>query len=159
MKKEIKTNAMRLLDQAKIEYETLYYDLGYETFSGDLVCEKLNVNPDICLKTLVLKHDKDLYVVAIAVNKNLNLKKTAKAFGVKSLGMVKVKDLLKEVGYQRGSVTPIGILKKHKVAFDISINDFDTLIISGGQKGISLKLDKNELINYLNAEVLDICED
>ena len=157
MKKNIKTNAMRLLDQAKINYETLYYDLGDREFSGEVVSELLGVEPSDCFKTLVLKHEKALYVLVVSVNQNIDLKKSAKSIGVKNLEMVKVKDLMSEVGYERGSVTPIGIKKRHEVYFDVEINALDKLVISGGLKGVSLVVDKKTLLEYLNAKVVELC--
>lgn len=157
MKKQTKTNAMRLLDGAKIDYQTLYYDLGDKEFSGELVSELLKVDPKICFKTLVLKHEKALFVLVVSVNQNIDLKKSAKSLGVKNLEMVKVKDLMTEVGYERGSVTPIGIKKRHQVYFDIEVNDLKDIVISGGQKGVSLLVDKKELLNYLHAKVVELC--
>ena len=75
MKKETKTNVMRLLDQSGIKYETLYYDLGDEKFSGEAVSDYLGLEYDTCFKTLALKHEHDLFITVIPVNKNLNLKK------------------------------------------------------------------------------------
>lgn len=159
MKKEIKTNVMRLLDKSGIKYETLYYDLGDEKFSGEAVSDYLGLEYDTCFKTLALKHEHDLFIAVIPVDKNLDLKKCAKAFEVKNLEMVKVKDLLKEVGYERGSVSPVGIKKKHRVAFDTGVLNHEKIEISGGLMGIGLIVDREEIIRYLKAEVLDICEE
>ncbi len=159
MKKNYKTNAMRELDSAKISYETLYYDLGDTAFSAEAVSEKLAIDPFECYKTLALKHDHDLYIVVISANQAIDLKKAAKALKVKDLKMVAVKDLVKEVGYERGSVSPLGIHKKHRTVFASEADKLDKLVVSGGMKGISLRIGREELLNYLKADMLDVCEE
>lgn len=159
MKKVIKTNAMRLLDQANIKYETYTYDLAIDDFDGEKVSEILGVDPASCFKTLALKCEHDLYICCIPVNSSLDLKKSAKALGVKHLEMIKVKDLLSEVGYQRGSTSPIGIKKKHQVCFDQSVLKQAKIEISAGKLGMSLMIDTKTLINYLAAEVKDLCKE
>ncbi len=154
-----KTNAMRLLDKGKIKYEVLEYDIPKEDFSGAKVSEYLGQDPKMCYKTLACKHEHDLYVFVIPVLSELDLKKAAKEIGVKSLEMVHVKDLLKEVGYQRGSVSPIGAKKNKGVFFDKEVNNHDEIELSGGAFGISLKVNKAEIISFLNASVKDLCNE
>ena len=154
-----KTNVMRLLDQAKIKYEALYYDIDPAHFDGSIVSDLLKLDHRTCFKTLALENGHDLYIVVIPVAKNIDLKKAAKHIGVKELTMVAVKDLLKKVGYQRGSVSPIGIRAKHRVIFDISVEGLDEIEISGGLMGVGLLVDKKALLDYLNAEVLDVCKE
>ena len=157
--KEIKTNAMRQLDKAHIKYEVLTYDIAKEEFDGEVVSDMLGLDHDICFKTLALSHGNDLYVIAIPVNKNIDLKKAAREAGVKSFEMVKVKDLRSKVGYERGSVSPIGIRAKHKLIFDKSVNDLAKIEISGGMLGIGLLIDRKELIEYLKPLILDVCKE
>lgn len=154
-----KTNAMRLLDKGKIKYEVLEYDIPKEEFSGAKVSEYLGQDPKMCYKTLACKHEHDLYIFVIPVLSELDLKKAAKEIGVKSLEMVHVKDLLKEVGYQRGSVSPIGAKKNKGVFFDKEVNNHDEIELSGGAFGISLKVNKAEIISFLNASVKDLCNE
>lgn len=154
-----KTNVMRLLDQAKIRYKALYYDIDPDRFDGMKVSDLLKLDYQTCFKTLALENGHDLYIVVIPVDKNIDLKKAAKHIGVKELTMVAVKDLLKKVGYQRGSVSPVGIRAKHRVIFDISSERLDEIEISGGLMGVGLLVDKKALLNYLNAEVLDVCKE
>ena len=158
MKKTVKTNAMRLLDKAKIAYEVYTYDIDIKDFNGEKVSEEIGLAKESCFKTLSLKSDHDLYILCIPVAKTLDLKKSAKNLGVKHLEMIKVKDLLKEVGYERGSTSPIGIIKKHHVCFDSDVLNYEEIEISGGQFGISLKLKRDELLNYLKADVQELCE-
>ena len=159
MAKNIKTNAMRFLDKARIEYEALYYDIGDLEFSAVNVANILGVDLSISYKTLALKHENDLYIIVIRAFDNIDLKKAAKALKVKDLKMLHVKDLLKEVGYERGSVSPLGIRKNHVTVLDKSVEQSSKIIISGGMKGISLKVAVDDLKKILNAKILDVSEE
>ena len=155
--KNIKTNAMRLLDKAGITYETLTYDLGKEPFSGEAVSGLLGLNSDECFKTLACTHERDLFLFVIPVSKNLDLKKAAAAVGVKNVDMIKVKDLKKKVGYERGSVSPVNVLVPHHTVFDQAALKYEEIEISGGKLGIGIKLNSEEIVAFLRAEVKDIC--
>jgi len=152
----MKTNAMRLLDAAKIKYEVLTYELPFEQFDGVTVSNLLGLDLKMCYKTLALKNNHDLYVCVIPVDTEIDLKKCAKEIGVKNLEMIHVKDLLKEVGYQRGSVTPIGVKKNKGIYFDLEVLNHDTIEISAGAYGAGLLINRDELLAYLKAEVKDI---
>lgn len=152
----MKTNAMRLLDAAKIKYKVLTYELPFEQFDGERVSNLLGLDLKMCYKTLALKNNHDLYVCVIPVDTEIDLKKCAKEIGVKNLEMIHVKDLLKEVGYQRGSVTPIGVKKNKGIYFDLEVLNHDTIEISAGVYGAGLLINRDELLAYLKAEVKDI---
>lgn len=155
----MKTNAMRMLDKAKITYEVLEYDLDKDLFSGENVSDLLGLSYAECYKTLALKHDHDLYICVISVKDEVDLKKCASALNVKNLEMVHVKDLLKTVGYERGSVTPIGVKKNNGIVFDKEVLNHERIEISAGAYGLGLKLNRDELLKYLDAKVLDIVKD
>ena len=152
----MKTNAMRKLDSAKIAYEVLTYSIPKEEFSGEAVSDLLGLPYDACYKTLGVLFGHDLYLCVIPVSRELDLKKAAKALGVKSLEMIHVKDLLKTVGYERGSVTPIGAKKNKGIVFDEEVLNHETIEISGGEFGIGLSLKRDDLLKYLNAKTADI---
>jgi len=155
----MKTNAMRMLDQAKIPYEVLEYDLDKDLFSGEKVSDLLGLEYSQCYKTLALRHDHDIFICVISVKDELDLKKCAKACGVKNVEMVHVKELLKLVGYERGSVTPVGVKKNKGIVFDDEVLKHELIEISGGAYGIGLKVDRDKLLKYLNAQVKDIVKD
>ena len=140
----MKTNAMRMLDKAKIDYEVLEYDLDKDLFSGENVSDLLGLSYAECYKTLALKHDHDLYICVVSV---------------KNLEFVHVKDLLKSVGYERGSVTPIGVKKNSGIFFDKEVLNHERIEISAGAYGAGLKVNRDELLKYLDAKVLDIVKD
>ncbi len=152
----MKTNAMRMLDRAKVKYEVLEYDLDKDLFSGEAVSDLLGMEYSQCYKTLGLIHEHDVFIAVISVKDELDLKKCAKAFGVKNVEMVHVKDLLKLVGYERGSVSPVGVKKNKGIVFDGEVLEHDVIEISGGAYGIGLKVNRDDLLNYLKADVKDI---
>ena len=127
-----KTNAMRMLDSAGIGYEVLTYDLDKDLFSGEAVSDLLGLEQARCYKTLALIHEHDIYICVISVKDELDLKKCAREIGVKNLEMVHVKDLLKYVGYERGSVTPVGVKKNKGIYFDDEVNEHEVIEISAG---------------------------
>ena len=147
---------MRMLDQAKIAYEVLEYSIDKNKFSGEAVSDLLGLEYRQCYKTLALIHEHDLYICVISVADEIDLKKCAKALNVKNLEMVHVKDLLKLVGYERGSVSPVGVRKNKGIIFDDEVLEHETSEISGGAFGIGLKVDRDSLLKYLNAQVKDI---
>ncbi len=155
----MKTNAMRILDSAKLKYEVLEYDLEKDLFSGEAVSDLLGMDYSECYKTLALKHEHDVFICVISVKDELDLKKCAKALGVKNVEMVHVKDLLKLVGYERGSVTPVGVKKNRGIIFDDEVEGHEVIEISGGAYGVGLKVNRDALLKYLNAKVEDIVKD
>jgi len=155
----MKTNAMRMLDRAKIKYEVLEYTIEKDKFSGEAVSDLLGLEYRQCYKTLALSHEHDIYICVISVADEIDLKKCAKQIGVKNLEMVHVKDLLKLVGYERGSVSPVGVKKNQGIYFDKEVMNHETIEISGGAFGVGLKVNRDELLKYLNAKVKDIAKD
>ncbi|MBE5965180.1 MAG: Cys-tRNA(Pro) deacylase [Lachnospira sp.] len=153
-----KTNVMRLLDQNKIQYASYcYVDTG--VISGIDVAKVLNQNPNQVFKTLVtVGNSKSNYVFVVPVNKELNLKKAAKAVNEKSIEMIKSKELLPLTGYIHGGCSPIGMKKQFKTIIDISATDFDTIIFSAGKIGYQVEVSLEELKRILNFELSDISE-
>ena len=152
----MKTNAMRQLDSAKIKYETIEYSIDKDAFSGEAVSDLIGLDYKQCYKTLAVINNHDIYICVISVADELDLKKAAKQIGVKSIEMVHVKDLLKLVGYERGSVSPVGVKKNKGIFFDDEVLNHEEIEISGGMFGIGLKVNREEIIKYLNAQVKDL---
>jgi len=152
----MKTNVMRFLDSAKIKYEELQYTIDVDKFSGVAVSDLLNMDYKSCYKTLGLIANHDVYICVISVADELDLKKAAKAIGVKSIELIHVKELLKLVGYERGSVSPVGVKKNKGIYFDDEVLNHEYIEISGGAMGIGLKVKTTEIINYLKAKVVDL---
>ena len=125
-----KTNAMRMLDKEKIPYEVLEYSIDRDRFSGEAVSDLLGMDHRSCYKTLGLLHEHDVYIAVISVADEIDFKKCAKALNVKNLEMIHVKDLLKLVGYERGSVSPVGVKKNKGIVFDKEVLNHDEIEIS-----------------------------
>ena len=153
-----KTNVMRLLDQNKISYKSYcYVDSG--VISGIDVATVLNQNPDQVFKTLVtVGSSKNNYVFLVPVNKELNLKKAAKAAGEKSIEMLKSKDLLPLTGYIHGGCSPIGMKKQFKTIIDASAEGFSTIVFSGGKIGYQVETSLDELARLLRFDLVDISD-
>lgn len=157
---EQKTNVMRILDKAKIEYNAYDY-LNTDAISGIEVAKVLNQNEDQVFKTLVtIGKSKKYYVFVIPVAKELNLKQAAIAVKEKSIEMIKSKDLLPITGYIHGGCSPIGMKKAFKTTIDISAKNFDTIIFSAGKIGYQVEVsieDLKKLVNYsLEELVMDV---
>ena len=151
-----KTNVMRILQQKKIEYISHYYG-DTNAISGIEVANVLKENLNQVFKTLVtVGNTKTNYVFLIPVNKELDLKKAARAVGEKSIEMVKSKDLLPLTGYIHGGCSPIGMKKQFKTVIDISAKEFETIIFSGGKIGYQVELSLEKLKEVIEFELKDI---
>lgn len=153
---QIKTNAMRILDQKKIEYNVITYDASDGKIDGVSVAEKVHKDPKFLYKTLVLQgHSKNIYIFVLPVKDEIDLKKAAKAAGEKNIEMISVKDILKFTGYIRGGCSPIGMKKNYKTFIDKSALNIDNITVSGGKIGVQMELLTAKLIETANAEVHD----
>lgn len=155
----IKTNAMRLLDQAKIEYQSMEYEVDENNLAGVHVASQTGMPVEQVFKTLVAKGEKKgVVVLCIPVNMELNMKKAAAVVGDKKIEMVHVKDLLGLTGYIRGGCSPIGMKKKYPTFIDETAILFDTIAVSAGIRGCQLIINPEELVEYINATICDITE-
>lgn len=155
----IKTNVMRLLDQAEIPYEALEYEVDEDDLSGEHVAIQIGIPSEQVFKTLVVKGDKKGVVVfCIPVALELNLKKAANVIGDKKIEMLHVKELLGATGYIRGGCSPIGMKKKYPTYIDETAILFDEITISAGVRGCQLHLSRKQLVEYIDATLCDIAE-
>ena len=153
---EFKTNVMRILEKANIEYTAHQYPHGKEAVDGVTVAELLNQNPDYVFKTLVTKGSKDYYVFVVPVKEELDLKKCAKSVGEKSVEMIHVKDITKVTGYVRGGCSPVGMKKQYRTTFHITAEKIPRIIVSAGKIGYQIDLAPQKLIELTNAHCADI---
>ncbi|MDF2610165.1 MAG: ybaK/ebsC protein [Lachnospiraceae bacterium] len=155
----IKTNAMRLLDQVKIEYNTIEYEVDEDNLAGEHVAAQIGVPLEQVFKTLVAKGEKKgIMVFCIPVNAELNLKKAAAITGDKKIELVHVKDLLGLTGYIRGGCSPIGMKKKYQTYIDETASLFDTIAVSAGVRGCQLILNPEDLTEYVGASLCDLTD-
>ncbi len=154
-----KTNAMRELDVAGIAYHAIPYEVDEHDLSGVHVAQQLGEDADQVFKTLVTVAPSGAHVVCcIPVAEELDLKAAARAAHEKSLAMLHVKDLLGVTGYIRGGCSPVGMKRRLPVIIDETCQLFDTIMVSGGRRGLQLELDPNELVAHLGAQMADICK-
>lgn len=157
MAKEAKTNAMRMLDSAHVNYVLHTYDTSDGQIDGLAVAKKCNEDPEQVFKTLVTQgNDKNFYVFVVPVENELDLKACARSVGVKSVEMIHVRDLLKTTGYIRGGCSPIGMKKKYTTVYDETIVLFDTVLVSGGRIGTQVEIAPSDLIRITDGITADI---
>ena len=155
--KEEKTNAMRILEQAGIPFETLSYEVDENDLSGVHLASVLNLPPEQVFKTLVAKGDKNGHCVfVIPVAEELDLKKCARASGNKRVEMIPMKELLPLTGYIRGGCSPVGMKKPFPTYFDETATLFDRIYVSAGVRGKQFCLDPVSLCDFLGAVFDDL---
>ena len=154
--KEVKTNAMRILDRLKIPYTHMSYEAG-EFVDGIQTADKLGLPHEKVFKTLVtVGNDKNHYVFVIPIEKELDLKACARSVGVKSVEMIHVKDLFGLTGYVRGGCTSIGMKKQFVTRVDSSAAKQDRIYVSGGKIGCQIELSPDDLLRADQGEYADI---
>lgn len=154
---EFKTNVMRILEKAKIDYAAHEYPHGKDAVDGISVAKLLGQNPECVFKTLVTKGVSGGYFVfVVPVAEELDLKKAAKSVGEKSVEMIHVKDILKVTGYIRGGCSPIGMKKQYPTVFHESCLNNSNIIVSAGKIGYQIDLEPKTLIEFTGGKCADI---
>lgn len=157
MAKKFKTNALRMLDKAKIPYSIKEYEYDEEHLDGRHVASQVDVDPNAIFKTLVLHdHHNEHLVCCVPVLEEIDLKKLAKLAGRKSVEMIHQKDLLSVTGYMRGGCSPVGMKKQFPTYIDESILKVDEVAFSAGKRGYQMIVNVQQILTYLNVEVGDI---
>ena len=155
---EDKTNVMRILDQKKIEYKEHTY-LNTGAIGGQEVAEALGEDANRVFKTLVtVGKTGNHYVFLVPVNKELNLKKAAKAVNEKKIEMIKSKELLPLTGYIHGGCSPIGMKKFFKTTVHSTAENYDTIMFSAGKIGYQVETSLNSLKKVIRFELEDIAD-
>ncbi len=158
--KETKTNAMRQLDTAGIAYQIHTYETEDGRIDGISVAGKCGEDPEMVFKTLVtIGDDRNHYVFVIPVNAKLDLKKAARAAGVKSVAMIPQKELLGLTGYIHGGCSPVGMKKQFATWIDETAVLFDTICVSGGKVGMQVEVNPQELLALIGGTLCDLCRD
>ena len=155
--KEIKTNAMRILDRQKVKYEVLQYECD-EFIDGLHTAEKTGAPVEQSFKTLVAQgKSKQYYVLVLPIAEEVDLKKAAKAVGEKSIEMIHVKDITAVSGYVRGGCSPIGMKKQLPTVVDASAEAFETICFSAGRIGLQIETAPASLRAVAPYQSADIC--
>lgn len=149
-----KTNAVRILETAKIAFTVHEYDTRDGRIDGAAVAEKMGQPEETVFKTLVTKGTSGkYYVFVIPVAKNLDLKAAAREAGEKAVEMIPVADLLKVTGYVRGGCSPIGMKKPYPVFLDKLSETVDTIRVSAGKIGYQVEMKPSDLVRATEAKV------
>ena len=147
-----KTNALRLLDGAKIPHRTLSYEWEEGLFDGELVAGKIGMEPHAVFKTLVAKGERKGHAVfLIPVNRELDLKAAAMLLQDKKVDLIHVNDLLGLTGYIRGGCSPIGMKKQFPTYMDESALSLGEIAVSAGARGLQMVIDPKALMAFLHA--------
>ena len=158
MAKEAKTNAMRMLERAKVAYTSHEYphEEG-QAVDGANVARLTGQDPARVFKTLVTQGaDRNYYVFVVPVLAELDLKKAAKAAGIKSVAMIHVADINKVTGYIRGGCSPVGMKKQFPTVFHETAPLYGAICVSAGKIGHQVECDPNALIALLRAKAADV---
>lgn len=171
-KKEVKTNAARLLDRAKIAYTLVPYEVDENNLAATHVAEQLGEDIKCVFKTLVLTGEpsgpkgqgagarkETHFVCVVPGDAEVDLKKAAKAAGMKSAEMLHMKELLPLTGYIRGGCSPIGMKKPFPTFFHESALGFDIIYVSAGQRGLQLRINPKELMEFVGATAADLIKE
>ena len=156
MGKEVKTNAVRILDKNKIPYELLTYECD-EFIDGIHTAEITGVPVEQSYKTLVMQgKSKQYYVFVVPVSAEVDLKAAARAVSEKSVEMIHVKDITAITGYVRGGCSPLGMKKQFPTVIDSTAEAFDEIYISGGRIGTTIRLGTRDLAKIVRATFADV---
>lgn len=152
-----KTNVMRILEQAHLTYDPKYYDTSDGQLDGVSVAEKMGENPDEVFKTLVCRgHSGDFKVFVVPVAEELDLKKAARAAGVKSIAMLPQKKLLPLTGYVHGGCSPVGMSKSFPTYFAEEVILVDTMVCSAGKVGHQVEVKPDDLMDLMGGVTADL---
>lgn len=150
-----KTNVSRLLDVKGVKYQMYEYD--EEVTDGQEVAKLVGKESYEVFKTLVtVVGVKEYRVFVVPVSSSLDLKKAAKASGVKTVEMLKQKELLPLTGYIHGGCSPIGMKKTFKTYIDETALLLDKMFVSAGKRGRQIEIAPNDLAQFVGAEFKDL---
>ena len=157
IKKIKKTNAARILDNLKINYEVKTYEVDEDDLSAIHVAQTMNLDIETIFKTLVARGDKTGVIMAVINGGDeVDLKALARASGNKNVEMVALKELQPLTGYIRGGCSPLGAKKNYPVYLDSKAMKQDKISISAGVRGEQIILSPNDLVKATNATVATI---
>lgn len=153
----VKTNAIRIIERAKISCREAFYEYDINDLNGNHAAEAIGFPPEQVYKTLVAKGSRTgMNVFCIPVCAELDMKKAAKIAGDKDMALIPVKDLLGITGYVRGGCSPVGMKKNYPTYFEESCELYDEIAVSAGERGHQVILSPTDLINLVNGTLADI---
>lgn len=152
-----KTNAVRIVQQAKISVKEAFYEYDENDLKGTHAADAMGLPYEQVFKTLVTRGERNgIHVFCIPVCCELDLKKAAAAAGEKAIAMVQVKELLALTGYIRGGCSPVGMKKKYPTHIDETCILHDRIAVSAGERGHQMILEPTALAELIGASLADI---
>lgn len=152
-----KTNAARLLEQHKIAYQLVSYDVDENDLGAEHVAQQLGEDVDSVFKTIVLRGDRTgIFVCVVPATAEVDLKKAAKVIGDKKCELIRVKELLSLTGYVRGGCSPIGMKKSYPTIFQQDILHHPYVFCSAGQRGLQFRISPQDLIAAAHGHLADV---
>ncbi|RLQ93072.1 Cys-tRNA(Pro) deacylase [Falsibacillus albus] len=153
----MKTNAVRILDAKKVDYELITYEIGDGKIDGISVAEKIGRSPESVYKTLVTAGaSRQNYVFLVPVHEELDPKKAAKAVGEKKVELIPVKEIQKLTGYVKGGCSPVGMKKAFPTFLDSGVKGLQKVVVSAGKIGLQMELNPEDLMEAIGAKVEDL---
>ncbi|HEH2867874.1 TPA: Cys-tRNA(Pro) deacylase [Staphylococcus aureus] len=154
MAKNKKTNAMRMLDRAKIKYEVHSFEVPEEHLSGAEVAELIQANVKTVFKTLVLENTKhEHFVFVIPVSETLDMKKAAALVGEKKLQLMPLDNLKNVTGYIRGGCSPVGMKTLFPTVVDKLCENYSHISVSGGLRTMQITIAVEDLITITKGKI------
>lgn len=154
-----KTNAVRLVEQAKIPCREAFYEFDENDLNGNHAAKAIGFPPEQVFKTLVARGERTgINVFCIPVCCELDLKKAAKAAGDKNMEMIHVKELLGLTGYIRGGCSPVGMKKKFPTFFDETCILWDEIAVSAGARGHQMIVPPEDLAELVGATLSNLTQ-
>lgn len=152
-----KTNAIRILQQAKIPFQEAFYEFDENDLNGMHAAKAIGFPPEQVYKTLVVRGARTgIHVFCIPVCCELDLKKAAAAAGDKNVALVPVKELLALTGYIRGGCSPVGMKKRYPTHFEESCQLFEKIAVSAGERGHQMIVDPEALASLVGADYCNV---
>jgi Cys-tRNA(Pro)/Cys-tRNA(Cys) deacylase len=146
--------------KSKISHKIHEYSHDESSESYGLeAADKMGVAQERVFKTLVVSLDnKALVVGIIPVSSMLSMKLIAKAVGAKKAFMADKLDVERSTGYILGGVSPLGQKKRLKTIIHSSANNYPTIYVSAGRRGLEIELRPADLAKLTNAKLAEICQ-
>lgn len=154
-----KTNAMRLLEKARIPYEALSYPVSPDHQDGVSVAQLCGLPVETVFKTLVCRgSSRNFFVFVVPVAKELDLKKAARAAGEKSMELIHVSEINGVTGYIRGGCSPLGMKKHYPTFFHCSARELEQMVVSGGKRGLQIRCQPQQLLAACGGAFADLIQ-
>lgn len=156
----MKTNAARILASLNIPFSLQEYEVDPEDLSAISVAHKIGLPVEQVFKTLLTLTGPDQYVFAVIPgDAELDFKKLGRAAGARKAEMAALKDVQPLTGYIRGGVTVFGAKKDYPVFADETIELFEFISVSAGQRGTQILLAPQDYLRAARATVADLTRD